>query len=103
MSRLKGPGNEGREAARPILEIPDGQQMPDPVFKGVQVAEHHGGSGSQPEAVGRFHDLQPFGRGSLPGGYLLPDPIHQDFSSSAGDGAQTGFPEPNQDLFQAHP
>ena len=50
------------EAAGGGLQLADAQQVPRPVARMIDVAEHHGRGAAQPERMGALHDLEPLRR-----------------------------------------
>ena len=89
--RLECPGDERGEAAGFLLQIMDGLQMVDAVFKFFTHAKHHGRGGAHAKLVrGAVHVEPVFGQ-ALQTGNAVADFIVQNFSAAAGDGIEAGI------------
>ena len=79
-----------------LLNIPQQGQMPGQVFRGFQMAEHHRGSGGNPQVMGGGNDLNPLVDADASGGNAVAQFLIQHFRRSSRQAANPGrlqFPQ----------
>jgi len=95
---LRVPRGEGREAAGPVLQVPQSDQVLDALRGRLDVAEHHGARRPEACLVHALVHLQPAIRRGLLGGDDLAHALDQHLGARAGDAAEPRSDEVLQDL-----
>ena len=90
--------DEGVEAARAVLQLPQPAQMVDAVCQPLDVAVEDRRIGRDAEPVGRFVHFEPFVRRSLVGADAAADLLVENLRAAARNGLQSGLFEPPQAL-----
>ena len=90
---LKGPGDEGGEAAGFFLEAADNLEVIDALLEGLADAEHHGGGGAHAEFVGSAVDADPVLGAAFEAGDAFADVVVEDLGAAARDGLEAGVAE----------
>ena len=91
---LKSPGNEGGQAARFVLQLPDPFEVLDPLGESFDMAEHHGGGRFPAQFVPDAVDVQPIvGQHFSPGDFLA-NAVDEDFPAAAGEATEARRLEP---------
>src|SRR5206468_10659364 len=84
--------NEGEEAARSVLLLPQAQQVIDALLERLDVTIEHGGIRPDPERVGDAVDLAPpSGVGLAVELQEFPEPLREDLGAAARHGAKAGL------------
>ena len=86
--RLERPADEGREAARFVLQLPQALQRLDALGQRFDVAEHHGAGRSAAQLVPDAMHFEPFVGQALVDGHGLADAIDEDLAAAAGQAAE---------------
>ena len=87
---LERPGDEGREAARLVLQVAEAAQMLDALRGRVERAEHHRRRGRHADAVGLTHDVEPGPRRDLVRADGGADAVDEHLGAAAGQEVQPG-------------
>src|SRR5688572_5906191 len=95
---LERPGDEGAEAARLVLELPDPAHVLHALLERLDVAVHHRRRGGDAEAVSLAHDAEPIRRLGLLRRDDVADAVDEDFRASARDRVEPGVAQPRQCL-----
>src|SRR5439155_25562888 len=103
MLRLKRPADERRKSTAAVLLIANAPQMFDPLFNTFHVSKHHRRAGFQSELVRCLHYLQPLIAVNFQWRYILPHPIHQNFSAAARNRSKSSLLEFRNHLTHRHP
>ena len=96
---LVGPGDEGREAARLVLELAEHFQMQDAVVPRLPHAEHHRASGRDAQSMGRAMYGEPFFRAALQPRDPPADMIDENLRPLRRQRAHAGGDQPREGLF----
>ena len=91
---LKRPADEGREAARFVLQLPQPLQVLDPLGQRFDVAEHHRGRAAAAQLVPHAIHVQPIVGQHFAARDLAADAIDQNLRAAAGQAAQPGRLQP---------
>jgi len=100
--RLERPTDEGGEASGAVLQIPQSLQVLKSFLNGLDVTEHHRCAGVEPDLVGAFHDLEPFVGVALERRDSGAHSVDKDFSTSSGDGTESGCLELAEHIRYGH-
>jgi hypothetical protein len=97
---MEGKRDEGLEAPGLILELPQLDQVVDPVFWRFDMAVKHGSIGPESQAVGSSHDFQPLLGAGFTATNFLSNPVIQNFSSSSRKRAQPCFLQSKKNILE---
>ena len=99
---LEGPGDESGEAAGPVLQVAQVQQVLDPLLERLDVAEHHRGRGASSRA-GAPSPSPRATRRSMPLAMpmIFAHAVGQDLGAAAGDRVEPRGHQPAQGLLEA--
>ena len=87
---VKGEGYEGLEAAGFVLQLAKTQEVVDTVAVRFEMSVEHGGVGSEAEAVGGAHRLDPFVGARLAMTEIFSQGGVEDLGASTGHGTEAG-------------
>lgn len=99
---LVGVRDEGAEAARAVLYVPDHPQVLDTLGVGLAGAHQHGGRRLHAQSVRDLHDLQPALARLLQRGDGLAGPLGQQLGTGTGEGVEPGGVDALDRLLDAH-
>ena len=93
--------DEGEESGGFVLQVAEHFHVGDTVFGLFDMPKEHGGVGGDAQLVGGPVYRKPFFAGFLAGADLVPHALHQNFSTSAGEGVQARILQRGHDLLRA--